>query len=135
LDFDEKRQFCACSLDVDILTVGEADAGQRRQDGKNTFNVTAGNKKIGGVLSRPSLIKRHFLRRLYLLIIFDMIFFQGCQIYAGTTDQKWKNILTNGHKIYQMTIKYPKGQQMFKKITKLFHCKALQNLPKLGFLV
>jgi hypothetical protein len=46
LDFDEKRQFCACSLDVDILTVGEADAGQRRQDGKNTLNVTAGNKKL-----------------------------------------------------------------------------------------
>jgi hypothetical protein len=33
--------------------------------------------------------------------------------------------MTHGHKIFQMTIKY----------TNIFHYKALQNLPKLGFWV
>jgi hypothetical protein len=32
---------------------------------------------------------------------------------------------TNGHKIFQMVMKY----------TNIYHSKALQNVPKLGFLV
>jgi hypothetical protein len=44
---------------------------------------------------------------------------------------EWENIsklptnIPNGHTIYQMAIKY----------TIIFHSKALQNLPILGFLV
>jgi hypothetical protein len=37
---------------------------------------------------------------------------------------KWTYNIPNGHKIYQMVIKY----------TNIFFCKALQNLPKVGFL-
>jgi hypothetical protein len=58
---------------------------------------------------------------------------QGCQIFLGQTYQ-------NG-KIYQMTTNYtkrPYGCKMFQiviKYTNIFHSKALQNLPKLRFLV
>jgi hypothetical protein len=38
---------------------------------------------------------------------------------------KWPLNIPNGRKIFQMTIKY----------TNIFHSKALQDLPKLGFLV
>jgi hypothetical protein len=38
---------------------------------------------------------------------------------------KWPNNIPNDHTIFQMTIQY----------TSIFHSKALQNLPKLGFLV
>jgi hypothetical protein len=46
----------------------------------------------------------------------------------GHSIPKWGKIttaLSNGHKIFQMTIKY----------TNIFHSKALLNLPQLGFLV
>jgi hypothetical protein len=36
---------------------------------------------------------------------------------------KWPKYITNGCKIFQMTVKY----------TSIFHSKALKNLPKLGF--
>jgi hypothetical protein len=51
--------------------------------------------------------------------------------------------LLNGHKIYQMITKYikwlqniPNGRnidQLAIKYTNIFHCKTLQNLPKMGF--
>jgi hypothetical protein len=59
---------------------------------------------------------------------------QGCQIYLEQTYQngkkytKWPQNLQNipkDCKIDPMAIKY----------TNIFHCKTLQNLPKLGFLV
>jgi hypothetical protein len=41
----------------------------------------------------------------------------------------------NGHKIYQRALKYTYGSQTDKlslKFTSIFHCKTLQNLPKLA---
>jgi hypothetical protein len=38
---------------------------------------------------------------------------------------KWQENMPNGRKIAQIATKY----------TNSFHCKTLQNLPKLGFLV
>jgi hypothetical protein len=40
---------------------------------------------------------------------------------------KWLHNIPIDHKIYQMSVKY--------MYTKIFHCKTLQNLSKLGFLV
>jgi hypothetical protein len=66
---------------------------------------------------------------------------------------KWPQNLPNGHKIYQMATKFtkwpqnlPNGRkiskpnglkinQMVIKYINIFHCKTLQNLPQLGFLV
>jgi hypothetical protein len=63
---------------------------------------------------------------------------QGCQIFLDTIYQnvgKYTKLLQN----YQITIKckkcpwhIPNGH---KKYTNIFHSKALQNLPKFGFLV
>jgi hypothetical protein len=39
-----------------------------------------------------------------------------------------------GFKIYQKTMKYTKIEKNGHKIGKIFHCKSLKNLPKLGFL-
>jgi hypothetical protein len=56
---------------------------------------------------------------------------QGCQIFLGTIFKhwrkytKWPQIISNGCKIDQMSIIY----------SNIFHCKALQNLPKCRFLV
>jgi hypothetical protein len=59
----------------------------------------------------------------------------GCQIFV---DGKIPNDhyvfnryihISNGHKIYQMGVKYI--DQMDIKISDIFHCKTLQNLPKL----
>jgi hypothetical protein len=44
----------------------------------------------------------------------------NCHINA-----KWPLNIPNGHNIFQMAIKY----------TSIFHSRALQNLPKFGFLV
>jgi hypothetical protein len=61
---------------------------------------------------------------------------QGCQIFLGTIYQNGNSIpidpkiyliatkIPNGRKIDQTTIKYTNNN---------FHCKTLQNLPKLGF--
>jgi hypothetical protein len=43
----------------------------------------------------------------------------------ATNYLKRQQIIPNEREIFQMVIKY----------TKIFHSKALQNLPKLGFLV
>jgi hypothetical protein len=67
---------------------------------------------------------------------------QGCQIFIGATYQNGKNI-PNDHKIYQMAIQFNKWplkygrklSQMVLKYTSISHSKALQNIPKLGFLV
>jgi hypothetical protein len=64
---------------------------------------------------------------------------------------KWPQNISNGHKIYQMATKYTKWPQNYQMATKLpngrnigqmviqytsiFHCKSLQNFPKVGFLV
>jgi hypothetical protein len=53
------------------------------------------------------------------------------EVYPGLSDCSWCNIpnyvnqitMANGHKIYQMVVKY----------TNIFHCKSLQNLPKLWY--
>jgi hypothetical protein len=48
-----------------------------------------------------------------------------------------KNI-PNGNKMYQTAKKIPFGRKMDKMAVRninIFHCKAFQNLPKLGFLV
>jgi hypothetical protein len=37
---------------------------------------------------------------------------------------EWPQNIPNGRKIHQMAVNY----------TNIFHCKTLQNLPKLGFL-
>jgi hypothetical protein len=56
---------------------------------------------------------------------------------AGLPDQKGKNV-PNEHKMYQMVIKYPKCHKIFQmdiNYINIFQSKALQNLPKLRFLV
>jgi hypothetical protein len=55
---------------------------------------------------------------------------QGCQIFLGTTYRNGK-IIPNDHIIHQITVKYTKWHMY----THIFHCKTLQNLPKLGFWV
>jgi hypothetical protein len=45
---------------------------------------------------------------------------------------KWPQNVSNGLKIFQMTIKYSTNDY---KYTNVFHHKAHQNLPKFGFLV
>jgi hypothetical protein len=62
----------------------------------------------------------------------------------GMPDFSWRNIPKRG-KIYQMILNYtiwpqhrPNGRKIDRmaiKFTNLFHCKTLQNWPKLGFLV
>jgi hypothetical protein len=47
--------------------------------------------------------------------------------------------MPNDHKIYQMGVKIRKSigrklDQMSIEYTNTFHCKTLQNLPKVGFL-
>jgi hypothetical protein len=62
---------------------------------------------------------------------------QGCKIFLGTKYQNRENI-ANDHEKYQIAIKYfnvRKIDQMVIKYTKIFHCKTLQNLPKLEFFV
>jgi hypothetical protein len=63
---------------------------------------------------------------------------------AGLPDFSWYNIPKRG-KIYQITIKYTKWPQnipncrkvdpMAIKYSNIFHCKTLQNLPKMVILV
>jgi hypothetical protein len=63
----------------------------------------------------------------------------------ATKCTKWPQNIPNGHKIYQMATKYTKWpqnrtngrkiEQIAKTYTYIFHCKSLQNLPKVGFLV
>jgi hypothetical protein len=51
--------------------------------------------------------------------------------------QDWKNV-PNEQKMYQMVINFPNGRKTFQKAIKyinIFQSQALQNLPKLGFLV
>jgi hypothetical protein len=53
------------------------------------------------------------------------------------TPKLGKNI-PKDHKMYQMTVNIPKGRkisQMATKYVNIFHCKVLQNLPKLRFLI
>jgi hypothetical protein len=56
---------------------------------------------------------------------------QGCQIFLGTNIPKLEKYTKgpqttpNGDKFYQMAVKY----------TNIFHSMALQNIPKVGFLV
>jgi hypothetical protein len=45
---------------------------------------------------------------------------------------KWPQNIPNGHKTFPMTVKL---DQMVIKHAKIFHCKTLQNLPKLVFVV
>jgi hypothetical protein len=44
---------------------------------------------------------------------------------TGENILKWPQNSPNGHKVYQMVVKY----------TNIVHCKTLQNWPKLGFLL
>jgi hypothetical protein len=66
-------------------------------------------------------------------------FKEGCQIFRGTTYQNWINIprwpqnLPKGHKVCIRN--GSKIDRMAIKLTNTFRCKALQNFPKLGFLV
>jgi hypothetical protein len=65
-------------------------------------------------------------------------FHEGCQIFLDTIYQnEGKYAKLQQH--YQMAITYipndEKILQMTIKYTSIFHSKALQNLPKLGFLV
>jgi hypothetical protein len=72
---------------------------------------------------------------------------QGCQIFLGTVyvpiREKYTKSVQNGHKNtkwpqkYQMATKIPNGREVDQtalKYTNIFHCKTLQNLPKLIFL-
>jgi hypothetical protein len=76
-------------------------------------------------------------------VIFKTGLTQGCQIVLNTTYQNGENIPYD-HKIYQITTKYTKktkykpkwrkNDQMATKYRNSFHCKTIQNLPKMGFL-
>jgi hypothetical protein len=64
---------------------------------------------------------------------------RGCQIFLGKTYQNGK-IYRNNHKISNNghIIGIPKRHkidQMAVNYTNISHCKTLQNLPKMGFLV
>jgi hypothetical protein len=51
---------------------------------------------------------------------------------------KPEKMYQNEYKMYHMVIKYSKSQKMFQmaiKYINIFQSEALQNLPKLGFLV
>jgi hypothetical protein len=64
---------------------------------------------------------------------------QGCQIFLGTTYQngvkmiKLPQTIPNCHKTYQMVVKYSKWAQNVWTFS--MYSKALQNIPKWGFLV
>jgi hypothetical protein len=69
--------------------------------------------------------------------IHSSVCLQGCQILRGTMYQNYDNI-PHDHKIYQHVIKYTKWLENGPNghpYNSIFHCKALRNLPKLGFLV
>jgi hypothetical protein len=62
---------------------------------------------------------------------------KGCQIFLDTIFQNGEK-LPNAHNITNSTSSIPNGLKTFQrtiKYTNIFHSKALQNLPKLGFLV
>jgi hypothetical protein len=62
---------------------------------------------------------------------------RGCQIFLGKKYQSGKNI-PNLLELYQISINITKDCKMDQvsiKYTNIFHCKTLQNLPKLGCLV
>jgi hypothetical protein len=81
----------------------------------------------------------HLLQIRKMLRQFSRLDRQGCQIFLCTRYQngkmytyqiiinvsKWPQNIPYGRKTDQIVIKY----------TNIFHCKTLQNLPKLGFLV
>jgi hypothetical protein len=59
------------------------------------------------------------------------------RFFSTQYTKTWENI-SNCHKITKWPYNVPNGLNIFKmakECTKLFHSKALQNLPKLGFLV
>jgi hypothetical protein len=60
--------------------------------------------------------------------------YQGCQIFLDTMYKIYQiyTKLRNSPKIYQMAVIYSKWPW---NCTNIFHSKALQNLPKLGYLV
>jgi hypothetical protein len=51
----------------------------------------------------------------------------------ATQYTKWPQNIQNGHTIGIPNVRII--DQMATKYTNIFHCKTLQNLPKLGFLV
>jgi hypothetical protein len=62
---------------------------------------------------------------------------QGCQIFLDTM---YQNVIkdTKLPQHYQMALNIPNDRKLFQmtiKYTSIFQSKALQNLPKLGFLV
>jgi hypothetical protein len=62
---------------------------------------------------------------------------RGCQMFLGTWYQNRKNV-PNEYKMYQMVLNIPNFHRIFQTATKylnFFLSKALQNLPKSGFLV
>jgi hypothetical protein len=69
---------------------------------------------------------------------FHLALKQGCQIVLGTAYQnekntpEWPQTIPNGHKIYKNGAEI---DRMAVQFTNIFHCKTLQNLPKLGFSV
>jgi hypothetical protein len=67
--------------------------------------------------------------------IFIRALHQGCQIFHYTIYQNGGKFyqITNGHKIYQIAVIYPKLPLITH--TNIFDYKALQNLPKFGFLL
>jgi hypothetical protein len=68
---------------------------------------------------------------------------QGCQIFIGPNIPKREKYIQNYHKLYQITTNYtklpynlPNCHTIYQMAIKIFfHTKALQNIPKLGFLV
>jgi hypothetical protein len=73
-----------------------------------------------------------------------LLFSVRLSFWAGLPDFSWNNI-PECEKIYQLTIKLLNGHKLYKMAvnilqmdityTNIFDFKALQNLPKLGFLV
>jgi hypothetical protein len=62
---------------------------------------------------------------------------QGCQIFLVTTYQNWGIYNKLPHNIPNVQ-NIPIGRKidkMFIKYANVYHCRTLQNLPKLGFLV
>jgi hypothetical protein len=81
-------------------------------------------KEIGGKIIEIFIYKNRVTKVTKMDPSFMPASVQGCQIFQRTTYQNGKNI-PNDHKIYQMDIQY----------SNMFHFKALQNIPKLVFLL
>jgi hypothetical protein len=67
-----------------------------------------------------------------------LLFQSGLPDFSGSKHTKTENYIPNDHKLGQKAVNYTNGHRIFQMVIKynsIFYPKALQILPKLGFLV